>query len=51
MHRGDLESAGGGGVVRSLRDSGGWEDEESRAFLDLLQDQARHRIDGGDAMK
>jgi hypothetical protein len=51
MHRSALEIVAGGGVVGWLRDSGGWETPESREFLDLLQDQARHRLDGGDAME
>jgi hypothetical protein len=49
MHLEDLEIVAGRGVVGWLQNSKGWEDEESRAFLDFLQDQARHRLDGGGA--
>ena len=46
----DLKTVSGGGVVGYLRGSGGWADDKSRAFLDRLQDHARKRLDGRDAM-
>jgi hypothetical protein len=48
MHREDLEivaSEGSpGGVVGWLRDSGGWDSPESRAFLAKWEEDARQRV-------
>jgi hypothetical protein len=45
LRQGDLEIAAGGGVVGHLRESVGWQGEESRAGLDVWEEDARGRVE------
>ncbi len=44
LHAEDLDNALGGGVVGTLRESGGWESPEGAAILDCWEDDARRRL-------
>ncbi len=44
LHAEDLDNASGGGVVGTLRDSGGWESPEGAGILDSWEDDARRRL-------
>ncbi len=44
LHDEDLDNASGGGVVGTLRESGGWESPEGAGILDSWEDDARRRL-------
>ncbi len=44
LHAEDLAIVSGGGVVGTLRDSGGWESPEGADLLDSWEDDARRRL-------
>ncbi len=54
LHAEDLDNASGGGVVGTLRDSGGWESPEGRELLDAWEEAARQRLarlDAGESLE